>query len=130
MRQARKTFREVMTGILIWWLAAAFILVIVAEHKPAMAAGVTVGSGTAVLLLWHMLKHLDIALDMEPKHAGRHAQGAAIQRIAVMAVVLAVSMYFYRYIHPVGTVLGIFGLKIGAFMQPGIHQWHSRRKKV
>lgn len=130
MRQAKKTFWEMMTGILIWSLAAVFILAIVTEHKLAMMAGVAVGGGTAILLLWHMLRHLDIALDMDPKHAGRHAQGAAVQRIAIMAVVLAVSMYLYQYIHPVGTVLGIFGLKIGAFMQPKIHQWHDRKKKV
>lgn len=106
---------------------AALILIIVMQDKAAVLLGSVLGGITAAGLLWHMYHHLDIALDMDPKHAGRHVQIAAFQRIGIMAVVLAASMYFYRYIHPIGTVLGMFGLKISAFLQPTIHRFRQKR---
>jgi hypothetical protein len=45
-----------------------------------------------------------------------------------MAVVLAVTMTQYRYVHPIGTVLGMFGMKISAFMQPKIHKLMTAHK--
>ena len=72
------------------------------------------------------IKH--IALDMDATHAGRHIQASAMKRFLVMAVVLALAMTQYRYIHPVGTVLGMFGMKISAFMQPKIHRLMASHK--
>ena len=71
---------------------------------------------------------VDIALDMDATHAGRHIQASAMKRFLVMAVVLALAMTQYRYIHPVGTVLGMFGMKISAFMQPKIHRLMASHK--
>ena len=89
-----------------------------------------VGRGLAVAawLLWHMYHHLDIALDLDEKHAGRHMQASSMKRFLVMAVVLAVTMTQYRYVHPIGTVLGMFGMKISAFMQPKIHKLMTAHK--
>lgn len=56
-----------------------------------------------------------------------------MKRFLVMAVVLAAAMMEYRYIHPIGTVLGMFGVKISAFMQPKIHRImtsQNRQKKA
>lgn len=38
-----------------------------------------------------------------------------MKRFLVMAVVLAAAMMEYRYIHPIGTVLGMFGVNIGIY---------------
>lgn len=111
-------------------MIAVFVLVIVMRSKGAVFAGSILGGATAAGLLWHMYRHLDIALDMDPKHASRHAQMAALQRFGIMVVVLAASMYFYHYIHPVGTVVGIFGLKIAAFMQPSIHKFRQEHSSL
>lgn len=93
-----------------------------------MLCGTVVGGLVAAGLLFHMFHHLDIALDLEPEHASRHTQGAAIQRMAIMAVCMGASMYLHRYVHPMGVVLGLFGVKIGAFMQPAIHRFCEKKK--
>lgn len=128
MRQAKQIVTEMMIGLAVWGVVVLVVLLIVAQNKLAAAAGVLVGLLTAAGLIFHMYRHLDIALDMDKGQAQRHTQFAAMQRMAIMAVVLAVSMTQYRYIHPIGTVLGIFGLKICAFLQPWVHKMRQKRK--
>ena len=45
----------------------------------------------------------------------------------LMAAVIAVSMTAYRYIHPVGAVFGIYGMKISAYLQPKVHKVMTSR---
>ena len=69
-----------------------------------------------------MYHHLDIALDMDVKHAQSHIQSAAIKRLFFMALIVAISMAGYKYVHPLGTILGLFGIKISAYLQPMVHK--------
>lgn len=117
-------------GVLIWTTVVAVILVIVSDHRWAMLSGAVAGGLAAVGLLFHMYRHLDIALDMDPKHAGRHTQGAAICRMMIMAVCMGASMYLYRWVHPLGMVLGLFGVKTGAFLQPAVHRFCNKHRML
>lgn len=128
MRQAKQTLKELMAGLAVWGAAVLAILMIVSRHRLAVACGLILGLTVAAGLLWHMYHHLDIALDLDEKHAGRHMQASSMKRFLVMAVVLAVTMTQYRYVHPIGTVLGMFGMKISAFMQPKIHKLMTAHK--
>lgn len=122
MRQAKQIMKDMMTGLAVWGVPVLLVLEIISHNRLAMAAGVVLGLATAAGLLWHMYRHLDIALDMDSGHAQRHTQLAAMQRLGIMTVVLVIAMTQYRYVHPIGTVLGLFGMKIAAFMQPAIHR--------
>lgn len=128
MRQAKQTLKELMAGLAVWGAAVLAILMIVSRHRLAVACGLILGLAVAAWLLWHMYHHLDIALDLDEKHAGRHMQASSMKRFLAMAVVLAVTMTQYRYVHPIGTVLGMFGMKISAFMQPKIHKLMTAHK--
>lgn len=128
MRQAKQTLKELMAGLAVWGAAVMAILIIVSRHRLAVACGLILGLAVAAWLLWHMYHHLDIALDLDEKHAGRHMQASSMKRFLVMAVVLAVTMTQYRYVHPIGTVLGMFGMKISAFMQPKLHKLMTAHK--
>lgn len=128
MRQAKQTLKELMAGLAVWGAVVLAILMIVSRHRLAVACGLILGLAVAAGLLWHMYHHLDIALDLDEKHAGRHMQASSMKRFLVMAVVLAVTMTQYRYVHPIGTVLGMFGMKISAFMQPKIHKLMTAHK--
>ena len=130
MRQAKQTLKELMAGLAVWGILMLVILMIVSRHRLAVACGLLVGLAVAAWLLWHMYRHLDIALDMDATHAGRHIQASGMKRFFVMAVVLAVAMTQYRYIHPIGTVLGMFGMKISAGMQPKLHKRMTAHKET
>ena len=122
MKKAKQILKEMFAGLVVWLLPGVIILVIVARHKLAMTMGVLLGGATAAGLLLHMYHHLDIALDMDVKHAQSHIQFAAIRRLFFMALVIAVSMVWHMYFHPVGTVCGLFGMKISAYLQPAVHK--------
>ena len=75
-------------------------------------------------------KHLDIALDMDPENARKHTLKSAFQRTFIMAAVLMVSMIWYSYVHPIGVVLGLMGVKMTAYMQPYVHRFIAGVKRV
>lgn len=122
MKKAKQILREMMIGLGVWLLLVLIILEIIYRGSLNIMFGVLSGGAAAAVLLVHMYHHLDIALDMDAKHAQRHVQIAALQRFAIMAVVLAAAMIGYRYAHPVGAVLGIFGVKLCAYFQPVVHK--------
>lgn len=125
MKPVKKLLREMIFGMAVWAVGISILLMFVSiwihVHPAAMAFGVIVGSFTAVGLLFHMYKHLDIALDMQPDRAGRHTQFAAMKRMLIMAVVMAVSFLFMEYLHPAGVAFGILGMKASALMYPKLH---------
>ena len=87
-----------------------------------MLCGVVLGGMAAAGILFHMFRHLDIALDMDQKQAIRNIRAAADRIMIAMALCAGASVYLYRYIHPVGMILGLFGVKISAFLYPSIHK--------
>jgi hypothetical protein len=65
---------------------------------------------------------------MDVKYAQRHIQTAALQRFFLMGVVVAVSFVLSDYIHPVGVILGLFGVKITALLNPLLHKYLLGRR--
>lgn len=122
MKRAKQILREMMIGLGVWLLLVLIVLEIIFKGSISILFGVLLGGMAAAVLLFHMYHHLDIALDMDAKHAQRHVQFAALQRFAIMAAVLAAAMIGYRYAHPIGTVLGMFGVKLCAYFQPIVHK--------
>lgn len=129
MRQAKQVCREMLSGLIIWMAVVALLLAVIATNKFAAIAGVLVGTVAAAGLILHMYRHLDIALDMDAKHAQSHTQFATFQRMFIMAAVIGASMAFSAYIHPIGVVLGLFGIKATAFLNPFIHKQMQKLRK-
>ena len=92
MREAKKILKEMIIGVFIWSLPVLVMLAFIAENKPAAVCGVLAGAFAAAGIIYHMYKHLDIALDMDPENARKHTLKSAFQRTFIMAAVLMVSM--------------------------------------
>ena len=41
-----------------------------------------------------------------------------------------VSMIWYSYVHPIGVVLGLMGVKMTAYMQPYVHRFIAGVRRV
>ena len=119
MKQARQLCKEMIIGLILWLIPVLLILTIIAPNHLAMAAG----------LLWHMYRHLDIALDMDAKHAQSHTQFAAFKRMFFVGVIMAAALVLPQYVHPIGVVFGIMGLKITALMYPKLHPVIQKYRK-
>lgn len=129
MRQARQVRRELLIGLGIWTVPILVLLAVFRGDHLAAVLGTLLGTAAAAVLIFHMYRHLDIALDMDAKHAQSHIQIASFQRVFIMGAVLAVSFMFPIYFDPVGVVLGIFGVKISALMYPVLHPQYEKRRK-
>ncbi len=127
MRKAKRLLKEMLAGLVVWLIPVLAVLLIIAKNKISVVMGVLLGGAAAVILLLHMYRHIDIALDMDERGARRHTQFASAVRFVIMAAVLSVSMVFYKYFQPIGTVLGIFGVKMAAYLQPSVHKFAVSR---
>lgn len=128
MRQARQLCREMLLGLCIWAAVVTLVLCLLTTHRLAMIAGMLVGTLGAAGILYDMYHQLDIALDLEPKHAQRRTQAAALRRTFVMGVIIALSMVFSQYVHPSGVIFGLLGLKASALLYPALHKQIEKRK--
>ena len=66
----------------------------------------------------------------DPENARKHTLKSAFQRTFIMVAVLMVSMIWYSYVHPIGVVLGLMGVKMTAYMQPYVHRFIASVKRV
>lgn len=122
MRQAKQVCKEMLIGLAIWVAGIGVVLTVLATHRIAVLAGVLAGGVVAAGIILHMYRHLDIALDMDAKHAQRHIQAAAFQRLFFMAAAAGVSFVLSGYIHPAGVILSLFGIKVTALLNPVLHR--------
>lgn len=129
MRQARQVRRELLIGLGVWTAPVLALLTVFWRPRLAGAFGTLLGAAAAAGLIFHMYRHLDIALDMDARRAQRHTQAASVQRVFIMGAVLAVSFFLPGYFAPVGVVLGLFGVKISALMYPFLHRQYEKRRK-
>jgi ATP synthase I chain len=127
MKKAKIILKEMIIGLFIWSMPVLVILTLAATNKPAVICGVIVGVLSAAGIIFHMYKHLDIALDMDPENARKHTLKSAFQRTFIMAAVLTLSMIWYGYIHPIGVVLGLMGVKMTAYIQPYVHKFLQKK---
>ena len=128
MRQARQLCREMVLGLCIWAIPVTLVLCLLTTQRLTVIAGMLVGTLGAAGILYDMYHQLDIALDLEPKHAQRRTQMAALRRTCVMGVMIALSMVFSQYVHPSGVIFGLFGLKVSALLYPTLHKQLGKRK--
>lgn len=122
MKQAKKVCREMLAGLLVWVLLTGALLTLVLPQHLAAAAGSVLGGAVAAGILFHMYRHLDIALDMDAAHAQRHIQRSSVQRLFLMGAVLVVVFLFPEYIHPLGVIISLFGIKLTALLNPLVHR--------
>lgn len=131
MNKTIETVKELLIGIGMWLLVVIIAGCILLRHdRPAYIRGALLGGITAVYLVWNMYRHLDIALSADAEFAQSHIRKWSVIRMCIMALAVGLSMVFYDYIHPVGAVLGIWGLKVAAWIQPLLHKYRTLPDKV
>lgn len=130
MRQVRQVRTELLAGVAVWAVPVLILLTILWEDHLAAALGTLLGAAAAAVLIFHMYRHLDIALDMDVKHAQSHIQVASFQRVFIMGAVLVISFLLPAYFAPIGVVLGMFGVKISALMYPVLHKQFDKYRRT
>lgn len=132
MNKTMETVKDLLTGIGLWVILIVFVgCILLHEDRVSYVCGCIAGGVTAVYLVFSMHHHLDIALSSrDMAFAERHVRKWTIIRMGIMALVVGGAMMFYTYVHPIGVVIGIWGLKVAAWIQPMVHKHRTSFHEV
>lgn len=120
---------ELLSGILFLGVLAQAICFFVGERKFYNAVGLWAGIGIACFMVIHMKRSIEDVLDIGEEGAVKYARNAYAIRTIVALVVVGIVVIF-RIGNPITLLIGIFPLKISAYLQPYIHKiflWFSRK---
>ena len=122
MREEKQTLCDLYFGIGLLSVFIAVIGGVILDSKLPFVLGVVYGSVVAVVLLTHMYRTLEKTLSYDEDGARKHAQKMVGIRMWIMLVAVVLAMYFGKYFHMAGVILGILTLKVSAYVQPFIHR--------
>lgn len=129
-KETKNLVFEVSSGIVIFTLAAMLVALIV-YPKPSVFAGLLLGMILAVAMFFSMAMVLESSMKRED--AGTVQKWTVISSViryfVLFAVLVIVVVWFPDRINAVALVIGVLGLKAGAYLQPVIHRVVSRGKK-
>ena len=123
---------ELLAGILAFGIAMQIIALVVFERDLYNAVGLWTGIGVAVFMAIHMKRSLEDAIDLGEENAGKHARNAYVQRTIITLVVIGLIVIF-NLGNPIAVVIGIFPLKLSAYLQPYTHKflvWLGQHRKA
>lgn len=122
---------EVSVGILLFTMAAMLVALVVYPEKSVFA-GLLLGMVIAFLMFLSMAQVLERSMRTgEPAAVQRRTIISAVIRYLILIVILAVVLVYWReQVNVIALVIGVFGLKVGAYIQPVLHRFLSRRKNA
>ena len=129
MEKATKNLiAEVSAGIVFFTaviLLGAFFL----YPRTSVYAGLLLGMVLALAMFFSMALVLDRSMkSQDPRIVQKRGMiSAAIRYLLLVAVLVIVINWFSDWFNPVAVVIGVLGLKAGAFLQPVIHRIASRK---
>ncbi len=115
--KGQRTLLDLLLGIIAFDILA-LIPIFFIKGKFSYLLGMILGCAVAVFMSIHMYRTLEKAILMDSKGAKHKTRLGAFLRLLIMAGALIVSALFPDYISLISTMVGIFGLKVAALIQP------------
>lgn len=115
--KGQRTLLDLILGIIAFDILA-LIPTFFIKNKLQYALGIILGLFVAVFMSVHMYRTLEKAILMDSKGAKHKTRLGAFLRLLLMAGALIAAALFPDYISLIGTMIGIFGLKVAALVQP------------
>lgn len=117
LKRLNKALPGLVLGIIIYGVLLQVIGMWFVDDRLRYTTGLWIGIGCAVFMAVHMAVSIEDAVCLGTEHgAKRKSVASAMTRYLVVLVVLAAAFYF-RLGMILPAFLGIFGLKISAYMQ-------------
>ena len=119
---------ELLVGILCFGVVIQGICLIVSKDHLYNAIGLWSGIAVACFMAIHMKRSIEDTLDIGVEGAEKHARNAYITRTLVTLIVIGIVIYF-KLGNPITLVIGIFPLKLSAYLQPQMHKLFLKFRK-
>lgn len=119
---------EVSVGIVLFTvmaMLAAFFL----YPDRTVYAGLFLGMILALVMFLSMALVLEKSMKTgDPKTVQKRSViSVAIRYFLLVMILITVTYWFSNWFHPVAVVIGVLGLKVGAYLQPVLHKIAVRR---
>ena len=112
-----KTLFEILAGIAVYGCVAQILLLVFSQRPAYRAVGLWTGILCAAFMVIHMNACLEETVTRDEKGATAYARKMVLLRyLVVCAVLVLIGMTGIG--DPVLFIVGTFGLKIGAYLQP------------
>ena len=128
MKKKNSTLLELLLGIGATGILAQIVILCVFKQHLSNAIGLWLGVVLAAGMAVHMSQTIHEAVDLGADGAVKYMQRAAAIRLGVVAVVVAAVLYF-KIGSPIPLIVGLFTLKISAYLQPFLHKLCEKRMK-
>ena len=116
---------ELIVGIILFGIICQIGLNIYCAVKLGRhlyySLGLLIGTIIAILYGIHMNNSISNAISFDKETAIKIARKDSVLRYTVLVIVLAIFMIF-DVVSPISMILGVFGLKIGAYINPFVHK--------
>ncbi len=109
--------RDLYVGLILYFFAVSLLGLLVVEDKPGFLLGLLFGVLCSFGLAYHMYRTLDKGLSMEAKAAEKYILSRSSFRLFMMLVAAYMGLFLDFLSFP-GVVLGLFGLKASALLEP------------
>ncbi len=117
MNQVKETLTGLLIGIGVYSVIVEIIGIIFSEDILSYTLGLLAGVVVAVILIIHMTRTLDDALDLPQDDATRYMRKKTVFRIVLMLAALLGAM-LVPHVNFFTVLLGLLGMKVGALMAP------------
>lgn len=117
MNQVKETLTGLLIGMGIYSVIVEIVGIIFSEDILSYTLGLLLGLIVAVILIIHMTRALDEALDLPQEDATGYMRRKTVFRIVMMLAALVGAMLL-PHVNFFATLLGLLGMKIGALAAP------------
>lgn len=120
---SRKILTEICAGIGLYCIVGELIIFFLPVSTLPTALAYILGCGMSACSMIHITYGTELVLDMNSvKEAQKYTMIRYFLRyFLIIAVVLAV--YFTGYLNMAALFIGLFGIKVGAYLQPSMHRF-------
>lgn len=117
MSQVKETIIGFLIGIGIYAVLIELVGFFFSEDLFSYTLGLLFGVAVAIFLIVHMAKTLDKALDLPQEQAVKYTRRQSFLRLAVMLAAMVIALLVEQF-NFIAVILGMLGLKMGAFIAP------------
>jgi len=129
-KKTKNLVLEVSAGI-VFFTVAAMLTAFFVYPDQSVFAGLILGMILALAMFLSMAVVLEGSMKTEdPKTVQKRSVISAVVRyLLLVAILVTVIGRFSHWFNPVAVVIGVLGLKAGAFLQPVIHKIADRKTR-
>ena len=127
MKNMNETLKDLIIGIVLSILIVCIIGAIVSNNRLSFILGDILGSIIAILLAIHLNATISRALAMNEEGAAKYTKKMSFLRLIIMGCAVVVALTLPEVFNLIGTLLGILGLKISAYLQPLTNRYITKK---